>query len=603
MTVITVLRFQESLSAAFLRTSSMRVIAAARASSKMLRRNHYTPASATIFPRVLGGRRGMATMAALAPTLQSATEVSLTDMGWMDKLKVEFASTSPLEWTGDALVVSFFQPEESDKDKDEKKDPDAPPTSPIKLEGPLAELDSKLDGALREILDVNEFKGASGSTATVRLSSSSPVRRLSIVGLGKASALKTDLGAVCDKVGSALAGVAKSDKPKSMGVVLPEDVDADGMRTCIEGFLVNLMADNRFRTGDRITKPPPLQSVTMLQGPAPLSDANVANSKAAAAGIIFAKDLVAAPPNVLHPMTLAKAAEEMAKETGLEATILDEDAIVAKKMGAYLGVAQGAVHPPRFIHLTYKPEGEVKRKVAIVGKGLTFDSGGYNLKIGGSMIELMKFDMGGSAATLGAAKTIAMTKPEGVEVHFIVAACENMVSEKAMRPGDILTAMNGKTIEVINTDAEGRLTLADALLYAEGLGVDAIVDLATLTGACMVGLGKKYAGLFTPNDDLADQLMECAKVTGEKLWRLPLAAEYAEELKSKIADYKNVGGRFGGSITAALFLKEFIDKVPWAHFDIAGPVWDDSVGATGYGVKTLVEWVRRGAPVKAETTS
>jgi len=235
---------------------------------------------------------------------------------------------------------------------------------------------------------------------------------------------------------------------------------------------------------------------------------------------------------------------------------------------------------------------------------VTFDSGGYNLKDPvGSQIEMMKYDMGGSAAVLGAARAIAELKPDGVEVHVIVAACENMISGEAIHPGDILTASNGKTIEVNNTDAEGRLTLADALVYASGLQPDAVVDLATLTGACVIALGNEIAGLWSPSDGLADALLEAGRLGGEQFWRMPLQASYKEGLKSPVADLKNTGPRAGGSITAALFLQDFIEAGPaWAHLDIAGTVWSDKgrgldpAGATGFGVRTLVEWVSQGGP-------
>lgn len=257
--------------------------------------------------------------------------------------------------------------------------------------------------------------------------------------------------------------------------------------------------------------------------------------------------------------------------------------------------------------MTYRcPKGPPKKKVALIGKGLTFDSGGYNLKAGaGSMIEMMKFDMGGSAAVLGAAKAIGLQQPEGVEVHFIVAATENMISDRAMRPGDILTASNGKTIEVANTDAEGRLTLADALVFAEGLGdMDAIIDTATLTGACIVALGDEYAGLWSPNEDLAKDILDSSQASGDKIWRMPLAMEYMELCKSPIADLKNVGPRAGGAITAALFLSEFVDikKTAWAHIDIAGPVWNDKKGgATGFGVGLLVDYVTKAGKAVEES--
>lgn len=264
-------------------------------------------------------------------------------------------------------------------------------------------------------------------------------------------------------------------------------------------------------------------------------------------------------------------------------------------MGLYLGVAEASKEAPKFIHLTYSPEGEVKRKIAIVGKGLTFDAGGYNLKAGaGSMIEMMKFDMGGSGATLGAARAIADLKPADVEIHFIVASCENMIDGRGLRPGDILVASNGKTVEVNNTDAEGRLTLADAILYAQNnCQAEYIVDIATLTGACMIALGGDIGGMYASTDSVAEQLKKASSATGEKVWQMPLEAGYLDQLKSPIADLKNTGGRMGGSITAALFLKEFVDtdKVKWSHLDIAGPVWSEKEGgATGFGAQLLTEW-------------
>jgi leucyl aminopeptidase len=240
--------------------------------------------------------------------------------------------------------------------------------------------------------------------------------------------------------------------------------------------------------------------------------------------------------------------------------------------------------------------------VALVGKGLTFDSGGYNLKVAGSQIEMMKYDMGGSAAVLGAMRAIAQIRPEGVEVHAIVASCENMISGGAMHPGAILTASNGKTIEINNTDAEGRLTLADALVYASKLEPDAIVDLATLTGACVIALGEEIAGLWSCSDGLAEALLAAGRAGGESYWRMPLRSSYKEGIKSAFADLKNTGPRPGGSITAALFLQDFVPKeLPWAHLDIAGTVWSDNgrgldpAGATGFGVRTLVNWISAGS--------
>jgi leucyl aminopeptidase len=277
----------------------------------------------------------------------------------------------------------------------------------------------------------------------------------------------------------------------------------------------------------------------------------------------------------------------------LKCTILNKDECEQRGMGAFLGVARGSETEPQFIHITYTPvSGVVTKKLGIIGKGLLFDTGGYNIKT--SMMEMMKFDCGGSAAVLGAARAISKLKPDNIECHFIVAACENMINGRAVVPSDILTASNGKTIENMNTDAEGRLTLADALVYADKeLDCEEIIELSTLTGACMVALGKSLSGVWTSNDKLANELQHISKVTGDKSWRMPLETDYRELLKSTFADIKNVGGRYGGAITAALFLQEFVNsKKPFAHIDIAGPVWNDKKGATGYGVKLITGWVQ-----------
>ena len=315
-------------------------------------------------------------------------------------------------------------------------------------------------------------------------------------------------------------------------------------------------------------------------------------------GVEFARELVTAPPNFLTPSQLAKEAKKIANDFNLDIKILDQKACKEKGMGAYLAVAKGSDLEPHFIHLTYSPD-NAKNKVALVGKGLTFDSGGYNLKVGASQIEKMKYDMGGSASVLGAARAIGELKPSNTEVHFIIAACENMINGSALHPGDVVEASNGKTIEVNNTDAEGRLTLADALVYACKLQPSAIIDLATLTGACVIALGDEIAGLWTESDQLSEQLINAADIAGEGIWRMPMKNSYKSGLKSYIADLQNTGPRPGGSITAALFLREFVDSsIPWAHIDIAGTCWTEKdrdvnpKGATGYGVRTLVNWIK-----------
>jgi len=290
-------------------------------------------------------------------------------------------------------------------------------------------------------------------------------------------------------------------------------------------FYSSLYSDNRYRTGDKIIlKAETLESVTVvmegISDEAEIKAANVAieAGKSLANGIIMTKDIVNAPHNALNSESLANTAKQIAEESGgtLTITILGKEECEKRGMGAYLGVARGSETDPQFIHMTYTPKsGKVSKKVGVVGKGLLFDTGGYNIKT--AMMELMKFDCGGSAAVFGAAKAIGALEPEGVEIHFIVAACENMVNERAYVPSDVLTASNGKTIEVLNTDAEGRLTMADALVYADKeVGCDAIIELSTLTGACMVALGKKVCGLWTSNDDLAAELETSSKVTGER---------------------------------------------------------------------------------------
>jgi leucyl aminopeptidase len=364
-----------------------------------------------------------------------------------------------------------------------------------------------------------------------------------------------------------------------------------------EGVLLAAHQDKRFKSKN--ANPQFLDQVEVLETDPELANPAIAKAQQIVDGVILARELVSAPANIVTPITLAETAVAIASESEhFTAKILEQAECEAMGMGAFLGVARASDIPPKFIHLTYS-NGTPKRKLAIVGKGLTFDSGGLNLKTGvGSSIELMKTDMGGSAAALGAAKVIAQLQPTDIEVHFIVATCENMVNGSAMRPGDILTASNGKTIEVNNTDAEGRLTLADALVYADKLGVDAIVDLATLTGACVVALGEDIGGMWSIDDDFAEAIAKAAKDAGEKFWRMPLEDPYFDQLKSVVADFKNTGSRAGGAITGALFLKQFVEKTKaWAHLDVAGPVWTEresgynNAGGTGFAVRTLVNLI------------
>jgi len=309
-----------------------------------------------------------------------------------------------------------------------------------------------------------------------------------------------------------------------------------------------------------------------------------------AEGVYLARDLVNEPPNLLTPLALAERALEL-RALGIEVEVLDEEAIASLGMGAFLAVAQGSENPPRFIRLRYAPPG-ARARLDLVGKGLTFDSGGYSLKPTESMTT-MKGDMAGAAAVLGAMKSAALLGIP-VEIRGYIAACENMISGRAYRVGDVLRTLSGKTVEVMNTDAEGRLTLADALFYAEREGAKRILELSTLTGAAMVALGEEVAALFATEEAWGNQVREAARRVGEKVWPMPLERAYREKLKSPVADLKNVGDRNGGAITAALFLAEFV-RVPLVHLDIAGPAFARKAhalgpeGGTGFGVRTILE--------------
>ena len=312
------------------------------------------------------------------------------------------------------------------------------------------------------------------------------------------------------------------------------------------------------------------------------------------AGRNLCRDIVNAPPAEIYPETLAQVALSLQSEE-ISVTVWDEKKVKEEGMGGITAVGQGSSNPARFIHLHYKPKGTPRKKLAIAGKGVTFDAGGLSLKSSAGM-QTMRCDMAGSGSVLGAFRAIRDIKPD-VEVHGLIGAVENMCSANAFKLGDILSIYNGKTVEIHNTDAEGRLVLADCLSYGSKLGVDAMVDLATLTGACVVALGNYYTALFTNSESLAGQLQASADNCGEGMWRLPLPDFYKPMLKAEWGDIKNVGGRAAGSITAALFLSEFVSDTEWAHLDIAGSAFYNSTfqhfakGATGSMVETLCDWV------------
>ena len=469
------------------------------------------------------------------------------------------------------------------------------------LDAGLTGLNKRLGFSLAHLVSQRKFKADAGEALVLHPLAETP-QTLLLLGLGERSG-HTLQGV--QKAAVRAARVARDQSVKTLVLDLPLAALEPTASLQQQAMAVRLAVfqDLRFKgkgkNGDKAGDKNDTTALDDVRMICPGAQAAVlARAEAICAGVELARELVAAPPNVVTPLSLAATAQQLAEDHGLALRILERQDCERLGMGSYLGVAQASALPPKFLHLTYRSDDPVKRRLALVGKGLTFDSGGYNLKVGAAQIEMMKYDMGGCGAVLGAARAIGQLRPKGIEVHFISATCENMISGDGLHPGDIVTASNGVTIEVNNTDAEGRLTLADALVYACNLKPDAVVDLATLTGACLISLGDELAGLWSPDDGLATDLLKAARCSGEGLWRMPLPASYMERMKSPFADLKNTGPRAGGAITAALFLKEFISPgVAWAHLDIAGTVWSDKghgdnpAGATGYGVRTLVEWV------------
>jgi len=500
--------------------------------------------------------------------------------------------TAPQDWHGEALAIAVFANPKVSNEQSEN-----PVKKALELSESLKHLDIQvLACTLTDLITESEFTGEIGASVSGRVGIDYAIRKVILIGLGDPAKANAD---VWRKAAASAVKWANKEHVKKLALAFPaynQDVSLTA-QAIAEGVLLAAHQDKRFKSQN--VKPQFLEQVEILETAPELASAAIAKAQRIVDGVILARELVSAPANIVTPITLAETAIAIASESEhFTVKILEQAECEALGMGAFLGVARASDIPPKFIHLTYS-NGTPKRKLAIVGKGLTFDSGGLNLKTGvGSSIELMKTDMGGSAAALGAAKVIAHLQPSDIEVHFIVATCENMVNGSAMRPGDILTASNGKTIEVNNTDAEGRLTLADALVYADKLGVDAIVDLATLTGACVVALGENIGGMWSIDDAWAEAIAKAAKDAGEKFWRMPLEEPYFDQLKSVVADFKNTGSRAGGAITGALFLKQFVEKTTaWAHLDVAGPVWVEresgynNAGGTGFAVRTLVNLI------------
>lgn len=485
------------------------------------------------------------------------------------------------EVASDLIVVNLFQGVEQ----------------PI---GATGTVDAALGGAIREVIAGGDFQGKAEQTAVLYTRGAIPARRVMLVGLGPRE--RFDLDVVRRAAAVAAREARKLGVRSYHSVVHGTGAGAlllqDAAQAVVEGTLLGAYRFTELKA-DRADIEPDLEAMTLLayeERSLDLVRRGAEVGRILGEATNYARDLVNRPGNYCTPTMLAAAAREMAEAYGLVVRVLGEDEMAALGMGALLGVAQGSHEPATFTILEHNADRQDLPAFVVVGKGITFDSGGISIKPSEGM-ERMKDDMSGAAAILGVMRAVAELKLP-LRVVGLVPATENLPGSRAYKPGDVLRAMSGRTIEVISTDAEGRLILADALAYAARYQPRAVVDLATLTGACVIALGHVAAGLMGSDDALLAALRGAADRCGDKVWPLPLYDEYAEQIKSDVADVKNTGGRPAGAITGGMFLKRFAEGYPWAHVDIAGTVWSDDTkgyrvkGATGFGVRLLVEWLR-----------
>ena len=481
----------------------------------------------------------------------------------------DFKSTA-----GDALVVGVFEGEESGRS------------------GIVQMLDEALDGALRRLVDLGDFEGKHKQTAILYTNSAVTAPRIALVGMGKSDEFNTEKAR---EAAGEISCQLRDLGVKTIAILTPSDAPPGMIQAATEGSLLALYQFNQHKT-EGLDEVKELDTITFLisdeEGRSTLEEAVVLGS-AIARGTTLARDLSNQPGNQLTPTILAKKAQEVAEATGLKCEVFDLAELKEKGFGTLVAVAQGSQEEPTFITLEYIPGGEERETVVFVGKGITFDTGGISLKPGKGMEE-MKHDMSGAAAVLGAMQVIGNIKPN-LHVVGLIAASENMPSGTAIKPGDVVTSYSGKTVEIINTDAEGRLVLADALGYAARYKPQAVVDLATLTGAVIVALGNFTAGMMGTNQDVMNRLQAAGEKTHERVWQLPLWDDYDEQIKSDTADVKNIGDGTAGTIAGAVFLKKFAEGYPWVHLDIAGTAWDMKGSsyvpktASGFGVRLLVQ--------------
>jgi len=451
-----------------------------------------------------------------------------------------------------------------------------------------------LRDAAADVIAGGEVTGKSLESTLLHRPAKLKAKRVLLLGGGKA---KDFTSAELRKLGGAAARYLKPKGVRSFAFLVPNgDISVEeSVKAIVEGSFVGNFDPDTYKS-DR--KDQQIESVTVIaRGDQKSLQQAMEEARIIGESQNFTRELVNEPSNRMTPTILADRARKMAQEVGLKCEVYGADKIKELKMGAFWGVAQGSDEPPALIVLRYEPANAPANPVlGLVGKGITFDTGGISIKPADGM-EKMKYDMAGGAAMIGAMRGIALLKPK-VKVVGIICATENMPSGKAQKPGDIQIAMSGKSIEIINTDAEGRLVLADGLFYARQLGCTHLVDAATLTGAVVVALGYVNAGVFANNDKMYDSFHDATQKAGEKFWRMPLDEEYKEVIKSSIADIVNSGGRWGGAVTAAMFLKEFAEETPWIHLDIAGTAWMEdqkpwiAKGPSGIAVRSLVEFAR-----------
>lgn len=461
--------------------------------------------------------------------------------------------------------------------------------------GATGAVDQALEGAISRLIAAGEIKGKSGEVTLIHTLGKLEPERVIIVGLGKKE--KFSIDSLREVMASACRFSRKIGAKRVATIVHGAGAGGFAPEKCVqaltEGSILGLYT---FRK--HVTKEPEHGEIDELlimerdESRMAAFESAVNTGRILAEATNLARDMVNEPANHMTPSDLAEVAREVSADGGLDFSVLDRDEMERLGMGALLGVAQGSRQPPKFMVMSYRGGDPASSPLGLIGKGLTFDSGGISIKPSEHMDE-MKGDMAGGAAVIAAMKAIAELKPK-INVTGLVPATENLPGGAALKPGDVLKAMSGTTIEVVNTDAEGRLALADALAYANKEGLSPLVDVATLTGSCRVALGDICTGAFSNDDDLVAKVVKAGEEAGEKIWRLPMYEEYKEKNKSDVADIKNTGGRYGGAITAAQFLAEFAKDTPWVHLDIAGPFLSDkergylAKGGTGVGVRTLV---------------